>query len=546
MSEPAGRAKPMDGKSDDSTAGAQPNTESRRIDSSANEVIASGRVTDAQRAAIMQLCHPVKGVIEGMTITLVGDGDALGAEERMITDRMCMPNPTNIFEHLDFLVRSTSSWTGFNRNEKEFPCTPENVRQLYRDHQRFYWLREQVELFVTTNGARYMSALRWYAYIREHATTFPNREPRGLANIVGQSETVRRLTKLADTALRNGSPAQHILLLGPEGSGKEKIAREVAWQLGAKLRQTDSASIEQPIDMTAIVNDPDDGYVLLLSNVNRLRKEVLQVLIPAMRRFELVQAIGGCDITISVKPFTLIATAQREADCRRDLLDSFDLIIRLQKYSEPEMVQLLERLAGLTGLTLEPAASSFIRRLADGNPGRATLLVERLIRLSNSQIVSEQAARDLLSIPAHSSPADVNLEKIPTDWNELSGIDFERLITSLLKKMGFAAEMTKASGDGGIDIEAVLDGPIVGGRYLVQCKRFSAETLVGSPTIREFYGAVVADRKAVKGILITTSAFTAQARDFAAGLPIELIDGKSLAGLFSRYAEVDGKSFDRH
>ena len=101
--------------------------------------------------------------------------------------------------------------------------------------------------------------------------------------------------------------------------------------------------------------------------------------------------------------------------------------------------------------------------------------------------------------------------------------------------MGFRAEMTKATGDGGIDIEAVLDKPIVGGRYLIQCKRFAPESLVGSPTVREFYGAITADRKAIKGILIRTSGYTSQALEFADGLPIELIDGVRLADLLSLY-----------
>src|SRR5947209_116212 len=63
-------------------------------------------------------------------------------------------------------------------------------------------------------------------------------------------------------------------------------------------------------------------------------------------------------------------------------------------------------------------------------------------------------------------------------------------------------QMTRATGDGGIDIVAHLDKPIVGGRYLIQCKRFTGP--VGAPIVREFYGAVQADRRAVKGILITT------------------------------------------
>jgi HJR/Mrr/RecB family endonuclease len=55
-----------------------------------------------------------------------------------------------------------------------------------------------------------------------------------------------------------------------------------------------------------------------------------------------------------------------------------------------------------------------------------------------------------------------------TDLESMSGIDFERAITALLEHMGFHAQMTKATDDGGIDIVATLDRPVVGGKYLVQ------------------------------------------------------------------------------
>jgi restriction system protein len=119
---------------------------------------------------------------------------------------------------------------------------------------------------------------------------------------------------------------------------------------------------------------------------------------------------------------------------------------------------------------------------------------------------------------------------------ELSGAEFEVRITNLLERMGFRTELTRVTGDGGIDIVAVLDRPIVGGRYLVQCKRFADGSPVGAPMVREFYGAFVADRSAIKGLFITTSAFTVQAREFTQTLPIELIDGARLSALLKEYA----------
>jgi restriction system protein len=52
--------------------------------------------------------------------------------------------------------------------------------------------------------------------------------------------------------------------------------------------------------------------------------------------------------------------------------------------------------------------------------------------------------------------------------------------------------------------------------------------------VRDFYGAVTAD-KAVKGILITTSDFTAQAREFAERVGLELINLGRLQNLFAQY-----------
>ena len=108
------------------------------------------------------------------------------------------------------------------------------------------------------------------------------------------------------------------------------------------------------------------------------------------------------------------------------------------------------------------------------------------------------------------------------DLDELSGIEFERLIARLLQNMGFRTQTTKATGDGGID-HRNADRPIVAGRYLIQCKRYAVDTPVSAPKVREFYGALVYER-AIKGVFITTSGFTADAKQYAKQVGIELIE----------------------
>ncbi|MBI5048960.1 MAG: restriction endonuclease [Deltaproteobacteria bacterium] len=122
-----------------------------------------------------------------------------------------------------------------------------------------------------------------------------------------------------------------------------------------------------------------------------------------------------------------------------------------------------------------------------------------------------------------------------------NGLDFERQVHALLKKMGFEADVTKASGDGGIDIIAHSKEHITGGKYIIQCKDWSNP--VGEPPVRDLYGVVTAE-KANKGILITTSTFTSPAIKFAEDKPLELIDGAKFNKLLSKYglAGIKGES----
>lgn len=119
-------------------------------------------------------------------------------------------------------------------------------------------------------------------------------------------------------------------------------------------------------------------------------------------------------------------------------------------------------------------------------------------------------------------------EQFALDIDSLSGVEFEDLCRKLVETMGFSAEMTKATGDGGIDIVAMNHQPLLSGKYIIQCKRYSGS--VGEPVIRDLYGVVMSER-ANKGILMTTGTFTRQALAFADGKPLELIDGLKVGEL---------------
>jgi restriction system protein len=118
---------------------------------------------------------------------------------------------------------------------------------------------------------------------------------------------------------------------------------------------------------------------------------------------------------------------------------------------------------------------------------------------------------------------------------------FERLIIALLIGMGYGGSAKEAgralgrSGDDGVD--GVIDQDALGlDRVYVQAKRYAPGNNIGSGAIRDFFGSL--DRhKANKGLFVTTSTFSASAKETAEFLSkrIVLIDGKLLAKLMIRY-----------
>lgn len=127
------------------------------------------------------------------------------------------------------------------------------------------------------------------------------------------------------------------------------------------------------------------------------------------------------------------------------------------------------------------------------------------------------------------------------DPHLLTPTEFESLTARLLRKMGFEAEETRPTGDGGVDVIARHPGPITGGLYVIQCKRYAGN--VGEPIIRDLYGTVH-HLGATKGVIVTTGGFTTQAYQFAEGKPLELISGDQLQRLCLQYS-LDGASPDQ-
>ncbi len=152
-----------------------------------------------------------------------------------------------------------------------------------------------------------------------------------------------------------------------------------------------------------------------------------------------------------------------------------------------------------------------------GDDGAADKTPDELLEGAYEQLRSALAA-DLLEQVRQASPAF-----------------FEKLVVDLLVSMGYGGTIEDAgkvigkSGDEGIDGIIKEDRLGLDVIYL-QAKRW--EAVVGRPEVQKFAGALQG-QWAKKGIFVTTSKFSKEAKDFASSIDskVILIDGRRLAQL---------------
>jgi restriction system protein len=115
--------------------------------------------------------------------------------------------------------------------------------------------------------------------------------------------------------------------------------------------------------------------------------------------------------------------------------------------------------------------------------------------------------------------------------------EFEELISQLLAEMGFEmVEVTKLSGDGGIDVRGTLVvGDVVRIKMAVQVKKWKLKNNIQAPVVQQVRGSLGAHEQ---GLIITTSDFSAGAVKEAAQAdktPIALMNGDQLVMLLMEH-----------
>ncbi len=208
--------------------------------------------------------------------------------------------------------------------------------------------------------------------------------PLTFADYIGQ-ERLKTNLKLAIDAVKkrdDGTTLDHVLLYGPPGLGKTTMANVIAREMGANLRVTSGPAIERAGDLASILTNLQDGDVLFIDEIHRLRRAVEEILYSAMEDYKLDIVIGkgpaARSVRLDLPKFTVIGATTRTGSLAGPLRDRFGLIHRLEYYKIPEIEHIISRTANLLGTGIAPEATNLLATRSRLTPRIANRLTKRV------------------------------------------------------------------------------------------------------------------------------------------------------------------------
>jgi Holliday junction DNA helicase RuvB len=149
----------------------------------------------------------------------------------------------------------------------------------------------------------------------EDRQTEPGLRPRTLDEYVGQTKITNNLKIFLRAAQTRREALDHVLFFGPPGLGKTTLSQIIAQEMNAPLKSVSAPAIERGGDLAAVLTNLQEGEVLFIDEIHRLRPQIEEVLYPAMEDYQLDIMIGQGTAARSIKldlpKFTLVGATTR-------------------------------------------------------------------------------------------------------------------------------------------------------------------------------------------------------------------------------------------
>jgi holliday junction DNA helicase RuvB len=210
----------------------------------------------------------------------------------------------------------------------------------------------------------------------------PGLRPKRLAEFIGQAKVREALSIAIEAATKRREPLDHILFHGPPGLGKTTLAQLIASEMGTSIRQSSGPVLEKPADLVGLLTTLNEGDVLFIDEIHRLRPILEEFLYPAMEDWKIEIRLSdgprAQTMSMNVAPFTLVGATTRFGLLTSPMRARFGIVQRLNFYPPEDLSTIVRRSAYIMDVEATKDGADEIARRARGTPRVANRLLRRV------------------------------------------------------------------------------------------------------------------------------------------------------------------------